>query len=268
MPYINQNNYSLFYEKAGSGPKAMVLFHGFGQDRTVFNQLCVALSETHTCYCFDLPFHGNSKWQLTDSDVPLSKELFTGLMETFLSENSISTFAVLGFSIGSRLAMATAELLPKRVTELILLAPDGIKPNTWYQFATGSGPGRKTFRYVISNATGWIQVLSIARSLRIVPPALLRFAESQMNSKEKRWKVYHTWMLFRDFKFDLSGFSNTIKKNQIVLRVFVGEHDTVIPPSSVEKLRKYLPEFSPVLLACKHQRVISSSIDYLKVIKK
>ncbi|WP_027002995.1 alpha/beta fold hydrolase [Hugenholtzia roseola] len=48
----------------------------------------------------------------------------------------IQTFTLLGYSLGSRLAMEVALLFPEKVEKLTLLAPDGILPNFWYRAAT------------------------------------------------------------------------------------------------------------------------------------
>jgi pimeloyl-ACP methyl ester carboxylesterase len=166
------------------------------------------------------------------------------------------------------MAIAIAELFPEKVRSLVLLAPDCIQLSPWYTLATGNRFGKKIFRHVITHPAYWGALISLADRSGLLPSKLLRFADSQMNSEEKRWKLYHTWMLFREFKFDLDRFCESIIKHKIAFRVLVGARDVIIPPARVEKLRKHLPGFSPVILDSGHTGMINTSMEYLQEMKK
>ncbi|HEY5824200.1 MAG TPA: hypothetical protein VIT44_07545, partial [Cyclobacteriaceae bacterium] len=56
-------NATLHYIKSGSGPKSLLLFHGFGQDHRSFDDLTIVLAGEYTLYSFDLFFHGESSWR-------------------------------------------------------------------------------------------------------------------------------------------------------------------------------------------------------------
>jgi len=49
-------------------------------------------------------------------------------MMRFLGKEKIELFAVVGFSLGGKFALATLEAFTDKVTKVVLLAPDGIKP--------------------------------------------------------------------------------------------------------------------------------------------
>ncbi len=130
---------ALFYEVYGNGPRHIFLFHGAGQDHTIFEPLIQALGPGYTCYAFDLFFHGQSNWRLIDRAIrPVQWQL---LIDAVCKRHSLETFDVLGYSIGSRFALATLMTARQRIRRLILVAPDAITISPWYKVATGTAPG-------------------------------------------------------------------------------------------------------------------------------
>lgn len=105
----------LHYSKNGNRP--LLMFHGYGQDASVFKHI--------EGYSIELFFHGNSIWN--KGEEPLEKSEWKDIIDEFLNKNNITTFSVLGFSMGGKFALATLEAFPGRVKEIILLAPDGVQ---------------------------------------------------------------------------------------------------------------------------------------------
>lgn len=250
------------YSKSGHGSQVLLLFHGFGQDHSAFHELCTAVGDKYTCYSFDLFFHGNSEWSYGEE--PLRKEFLKELLEQFLTENQIQHFSVLGFSIGSRFALACLAEFPSRVKNIYLLAPDSIQPNFWYQLATATLLGRALFRFVIFNPRSWIKVASIAEKTNLADPQVVRFASHQLSTEYKRKQVYLTWIVFRKLKFDMRTVSQLITSNQINFTVLIGSRDKLIAMDAVQKLEKHLKGFKAIILKCSHTGLINSSIEYIR----
>lgn len=237
---------TLSFTKYGSGPHTLLLFHGYGQDASVFK-------DGHG-YSFDLFFHGNSVWN--KGEQTLEKDEWKSLLSDFLDKNGIGKFSVLGFSMGARFAMATLEAFPERVEEIILLAPDGIKTSFWYSLATYPIAFRKFFRSMIDNHRRFLRIATAAKRLGLIDKGVLRFVETQMDSEEKRKRVYYSWVVFRHLAFDLDKIAGLIRKNKIRLKLFVGSHDKIITASSMKDFISKVPGAEFEVLEAGHNNLI------------
>ncbi|HMJ67270.1 MAG TPA: alpha/beta fold hydrolase [Cyclobacteriaceae bacterium] len=254
MPHLHIN-------KAGTGPSKMLLFHGYGQDHTAFNSYIDRLGSLHTFYMIDLFFHGKSTWGKDEE--ALEKSEWKELIGIILKENQVDSFAVLGFSMGGKFAMATLEAFPDRVKEIILLAPDGIKTSYWYSLATYPIALRKLFRSMISDHKRFLRIASGAKRLGLIDKGVLRFVETQMDSEEKRKRVYYSWVVFRHLKFDLDSIAALINSHKIKLRLFVGRHDKIITAQNMQRLTSKVPGAQFEVVEAGHNSLIHKVIDYL-----
>jgi pimeloyl-ACP methyl ester carboxylesterase len=261
MNLIFNDKSILSYKKFGKGKKSLLLFHGFGQDSSVFHELVHALSDQYTSYCFDLFFHGNSYWNYGED--PIEKDTLKEFIERFLNQNEIENFSVLGFSMGSKFAMACTEAFPSRTKELILLAPDSIQLNFWYRMATNFYTTRKIFKRIINKPNVFFKAAHLAARITLINPKLWRFTLSQMDTVEKRNRVYYSWVMFRLLKFDIEKFIAQLMVQHTKLTVFVGSRDKVVQPKQVAILQKYIPGFKPNVLEAGHLGIIRACIPYL-----
>jgi len=225
-------NAKLHYTKSGTGTKSLLLFHGFGQKHTVFDDLMETLSNQYTLYSFDLFFHGESFWG--DEEKPMEKEYWKELLNHFLSEHSIDKFSVLGFSMGGKFALAGLEAFPDRTEEIFLLAPDGIKTSFWYSLATYPQVFRQLFKSMIGHHQRFLAVSRIALQLRLIDKGVLRFVELQMNTEEKRKRVYYSWVVFRHLQFDLDKIADILNSNHIPLTLIIGKYDKIITAKNMK----------------------------------
>src|SRR5687768_2686373 len=145
--FIHHHKNLLHYVKAGNGKHPLLVFHGFGQDHTLYVPLLKSLSKKYTLYIIDLFFHGKSEWN--EGEKPLQKSTWKSIVETLLQEQHIDAFSILAYSLGGKFALATIEAFPGRVREAFLLAPDGIKTSFWYSLATYPPVLRKFFKSMI-----------------------------------------------------------------------------------------------------------------------
>jgi pimeloyl-ACP methyl ester carboxylesterase len=243
-PFLN-------YTRSGVGEKVMLTFHGYGQDNTVFEKY-----SGYTFYHIDLFFHGKSTWN--KGEQPLGKVEWKDLIDDILTKNSIQSFSVLGFSMGGKFALATLEAFPQRVNEIILLAPDGIRTSTWYSLATYPIAFRKFFKSMIANHGRFLSIARAARKLGLIDNGVLRFVETQMNSEEKRKRVYYSWVVFRHLEFDLDKIKSVIEENAIELKLYVGQHDKIIKAKDMRRLTSKI-----AILDAGHNDIIKKVIDHL-----
>jgi pimeloyl-ACP methyl ester carboxylesterase len=206
--------------KLSNGPIPLLAFHGIGQDHHVFEPLAQQLEGRYAIYAFDLFFHGAQPTKVA-GDV-LTKQRFQEIIQSFLHQNQIERFAVTGFSIGGRFALATAEAFPQQIDELILLAPDGITISPWYRMATRTGLGRRLFRFLLKHMPLLHQLGRFFLSLGLINRSALKFAENTLSTAEQRECVYNSWVYFRKLHFDYRKLSELLNNCPVRVRFFVG----------------------------------------------
>ncbi len=250
------------YSTSGHGTKILLAFHGFGQDHTAFHNLSQALASEYTIYSFDLFFHGKSEWPFDEQ--PLEKDFWKAFMEQFLSENNIETFGVLGFSLGAKFALAIVEAFPQKTTGIFLLAPDGIKTNFWYSLATYPVALRRLFKSMIKKTERFNRLAQAAHKLRLIDKGVLRFVDLQMNTEEKRKRVYLSWVVFRHLKFNMAHIASLINRHGIALVIVTGKYDKIITTKNMNALLKKVKHYTSLTPETGHNGILAASVDILK----
>lgn len=254
---INYQGNRLHYAKAGNGARVLLLFHGFGQHHCVFDSWVGALGHQYTLYSFDLFFHGQSHWHSREA---LEKTDWQEIMTLFFKQESITDFELVGFSMGGKFALATLELFPTKVKKITLLAPDGIKTSFWYSLATYPIATRSLFKSMILHPKRLLWLTKFLRALHLVDNGLLRFAEHQMNTEEKRRRVYFTWVYFRHLKFDQKHLAGIINQHAISFTIVIGRYDKIITAANMQPFLSKLKKKDFFLIEAGHNELIDNSI--------
>jgi pimeloyl-ACP methyl ester carboxylesterase len=262
LTFISNAQSKFFYSTSGTGKKVLLLFHGFGQDHHAFDSWKDVLKDEYTLYSFDLFFHGQSSWA---NGNPLEKKDWKEIIDLFLQQEKITEFEIAGFSMGGKFALATLEAFPEKVKKIILLAPDGIKTSFWYSLATYPIAMRALFKSMILHPNRLYRLIKMLRSFGLVDKGLLRFVESQMDSEEKRRRVYFSWVYFRKLKFNLSKIASLLNEQRIPLTLIVGKHDKVIQAKNMEAFLEKVNSKQFEVLEAGHNDLIAKAI-FLKMI--
>jgi pimeloyl-ACP methyl ester carboxylesterase len=257
---IVYQNSELFYYREGSGSKAILLFHGFGQDHKTFHSWIEALENDYTIFTFDLFFHGNSKWA---NQQALTKENWKKIIELFLKQERVDQFEIAGFSMGTKFVLATLELFSEKINKVVLLAPDGIKNNFWYSLATRTSLMRSLFRSMILKPKRFNALIRLIKLFQLEDKSLLRFVEFQLSTEEKRKRVYNSWIYFRHLNFNLNDLTVLLNSRNIPVVFILGKSDTVIPFEKVKEFAKTLTNQQFHLLNAGHHDLIRKGVNYL-----
>jgi|SRR5437879_461210 len=258
---IDYKENKLFYYKYGAGPKTILLFHGYGQDHTAFESWTELLKSDYTIYSFDIFLHGQSTWAASDA---LEKEDWKNVIKLFLQKEKLTEFELAGFSMGGKFAFATLESFPEKTKRMILIAPDGIKVNFWYRLATYPVAMRYLFESFVSKPKLFFSLTTFLQSIGIIDKYMLRFVTLQMDTEEKRKRVYFTWIYFRHLKFEMKSIADLLIERNIPLKIIVGRYDKVIPVKDMQLLLKYVPNGQLQILETGHGQLIGVAKDYLK----
>jgi pimeloyl-ACP methyl ester carboxylesterase len=252
----------LHYRKLGHGPKALLAFHGYGQEGHYFDVMARTLHPDYTVYAVDLFFHGGST--LSKADQPLTKAKLQEFVQALLEKEKVERFSVMAFSMGGKFALATLEKFHGQMDELYLIAPDGIRTHLLYNIATYPGWLQGLFKRIVLRPTRFFQTLGWLERKRVVDSGLVKFANWQMNSQEKRLRVYRSWTAFRNLTFDIRSVVKLLNQSEMEVTVFLGKYDQIISPKRLEVFLKVLRKHNLVILNAGHTHLLYDVATWLK----
>ncbi|WPP49906.1 alpha/beta hydrolase [Catalinimonas niigatensis] len=244
----------LHYYKYGSGVKTLICFHGFGQDAHFFKSLAERLSSLYTVYAFDLFHHGKSECR--DCDTAISPKKLSAIIDAWLSAQKIDSISLCGYSMGGKIVMSLVEHSEVRIEKLLLIAPDGIETNFWYNMATYPYWARVLFKYTITHPGIFLQAVSFFGKVKILDKGIIRFAKFQMNSVSKRKKVYCTWLTYRKIKPDVKKVAQKLNIFEIPMKVYLGKYDRIITEKSISPLIRQVKSYELFILDKGHNTLI------------
>lgn len=247
--------------RMGSGEKLLLCFHGFGEDAEKFKVVEPALSYNYTMIAIDLPFHGQTKWQ---RDEFFMKADLKWLIEEILQHENKNRFSMMGYSLGGKIVLAAVDLFPALIDEIILVAPDGVKTNAWYNLAVYPGWGRKLFRRFISKPQFVFSTARFLKSLGLLNKRFYKFLAIQTNTEAKRQQVYDVWMTIKDFETSLHHTKALLNHYAIKSFIFIGKYDRVITMEIGSKFAKGLNHCRCIILEKGHNLITESFNEPLK----
>lgn len=249
-----------YYKKHGNGINKIILFHGFGEDQTSFDEMVseiLAYTDT-TCYVIDIYYHGKSHRH----ERPLLIHEWEKSFRKFLEKESIESFLLLGYSLGGRFVLATATRFPKNTKGIFLLAPDGVFQSMWYRIAN-SLPGNAIFKYLMNHPPIFDRLIHLFRKMGLVSKTLGRFVETTLRSPQQRKRVYQTWTYFRTLQVRPRAIVAFFNKYKTPIQVILGDQDKIIPPNRVLPKLSPIKHLQPVIINARHHQIIHESIPHI-----
>lgn len=233
---------TLAYRTYGTGPLTVLAFHGFGRTGADFAVLEKELGDRCTIHAFDLHFHGKSPGYPERAERPFTAAELAVYFTAFLDELGVSKAALLGYSLGGRMAMCLVEQMPERLARVFLPAPDGLVTRPWYRGLAASRTGRGLYRRFVERPRAAHGLIHGLRAVRLMNEKMHRFLIGQTDSKAKRMLVRDVWLSYRLIEPDLKEVADQARKHHLPIHLFFGTHDRVIKPHTGEHLRKHAPE--------------------------
>ncbi len=151
---------NLHYLCGGSGPP-LVLVHGLGSSAAVeFFHNLEPLAAHHRVLAVDLPGFGGSDKPVLEYTI----ELFVKAVTDLMASESVERAALIGVSMGGRVALGLALESPEKVERLVLVD------------ALGVGTPRRVlaYRILLTKGLGELTLRGTARALRRMNPATIR----------------------------------------------------------------------------------------------
>jgi len=273
---LSYKNSQISYYRFGVGPNPVVCFHGYGENGKLYAFLEKYLGGDYTFYAVDLPFHGQTQWNegLLFTHKDLLKIIYDILGQYSFSRTggklpgapptSTSQFSLMGFSLGGRIALSLYQANPGVIKKLILLAPDGLKVNSWYWFATQTGIGKSLFAFSMRKPGWFLGLLKLANRLGLVNASVFKFVNYYIGSKEARQLLYQRWITLRKLKPNLIRIKTLIRQNKTSTRLLYGKYDRIILPVRGEKFQQGIEEFCTLtVIDSGHQVVHENHVEQI-----
>jgi pimeloyl-ACP methyl ester carboxylesterase len=233
------------YLRFGNGPRLAFCFHGYGEEATTFSFLEKYAGNEYTFFAIDLPFHGQTKWNYGfDCTINDIQQIIEGILDKNKAQltTNAGQLSLIGFSLGGRVALALYEKMPSQIERLVLLAPDGLKVNFWYWFATQTWIGNKLFAFTIKYPGWFFGFLKALNKLKLVNVSIFKYVNYYIGDKETRKLLYARWTTLRKIKPNIKRVKSFIKSNKTSVRLIYGKHDRIILPVRGEKFIQGIEE--------------------------
>lgn len=215
------------YTESGDGDELWVTFHGYGQDAELMQRFMEHFRPEVRAVHFDLPHHGETvigQESLRPSDLE-------ALLSNLLREKGATRCSLLAFSLGGKVVLKLAEMMPGKVQRMVLIAPDGLKVNPLYHFTANTRLGGWLYGRVTRNPKNLFAVARLMRRSRILHPKVETFMHRQLDTREKRERVYGVWRTFRHITPDRKDIISKIHRYNIQTVLVMGRYDRIIRPS-------------------------------------
>jgi pimeloyl-ACP methyl ester carboxylesterase len=251
------------YSVSGSGKRPMILLHGYGQNSSVFHYLEALLETQYYFIKIDLAYHGNND-KMSDSFI-FNREYCEGWLLSLRQELDIIDFSITGFSIGARIAMGIVSWFPQHISELWLIAPDGLPVSKAYKFLSQTSLGVILFRSFVSKPWLALALIYTGKKLSILSERTAKFYMHEIGTIEKRQQLYNTWMAYRELKPNYKLLSELNEKKSFSLSCYLGKDDSIIPIKRTQKfILKHLKGAQIVPLGSGHNILSEKGIKRLK----
>lgn len=243
-------NSLIHYRHGGSGRRALVCFHGYGESSRHFDFLEKRLKD-HCIIAIDLPFHGQTEWRegfLQPTDLP-------DIVQGILKERGLTgvQLQLLGFSLGGRMALCVVQQMPMQVSGLVLLAPDGLTVNFWYWLSTQTWLGNKLFQLTMRKPGWFLGTLRASNRLRLINRSIFKFVEHYIHDDQVRKLLYERWTALSRCRPNLPLIRRTLLQHGIGVKLIYGKYDRIIGTKKGEAFISGMPACSLTVLDCGHQ---------------
>lgn len=253
MDTPTSRKFSLFLGHHGTGQPQILTFHGFGQTGAAFTPWIGTIPGS--ILMVDLPGHGQSE--------RYHHELAPELLQWFdeLTQPIVGKIVVVGFSLGSRVAIHLAANRPEKIARLILLAPDSLPENPFYSLAVRT-PLKAMFNWVVRKPMAIISTINGLNKLGFfkgIKPVVTK----TLKKESTRQLLYYTWTHFKELG-RATAFNSLMAHPQCpTVEVVLGSRDAVIKAQKVQRFLKKYPTVSVKLLDSAHHTLIRDAAKIL-----
>lgn len=121
--YTTIDDLEIAYIKEGNGLKTLFFIHGLSSNADAWSRNIESLKANYTCVAIDLPGFGKS----SKKAIAYTPTYYAEIIKKFINKLQFKNVVVVGHSMGGQTAVKLVLNFPKKVQQLILIAPAGIE---------------------------------------------------------------------------------------------------------------------------------------------
>lgn len=233
--YVILGEEQLHYIRIGKGDKLLIAFHGYGNDAALFMPFGKYLGDAYTIISIDLPHHGKSKWP---DNKQLHKKQLEMLVAALMKEFKVSKASFMGYSMGGRVCLTIATLVPDNIDKILLIAPDGLVFNPLYYFVTQTFIGRSLFNHMMTQPERYLKFFGWLKEKKWLDASRYKFAMQYLQDDVSRSFLQRVWPGMAAVMPDRKRLKLTIKQKEIPVYIFMGMYDRIIQPKFAHAFKK------------------------------
>ncbi|HAI76745.1 MAG TPA: hypothetical protein DCM08_10905 [Microscillaceae bacterium] len=112
----------------------------------------------------------------------------------------------------------------------------------WYFFSTKTQIGHYFLKQLLLKKIHFLlTLLDIFYKLGVFKVSFVRFIHSQLNTPEKRRRIYYTWMVYRDLQLNSLQIIQSLLSNSGKSVFYLGANDAIFPLRKYSVWKKRLP---------------------------
>lgn len=259
--YFQNNLVKLHYYKFGTGAQSMLCFHGYGMHGKQFKILETTLGAKYTFYGFDLFFHKQT--QLNDLSLQavkkgISKQQLAGLFAEFCQYESISSFSVIGYSMGTHYATVIAEQLAVMVNQYIVVAPSCLNPGRLIPFFSKNKAGNKILEKLALSQRALTGMLKLFKRLRFINNQDYKILYSEIGTPQLRFNFYACFTYLRFLETNPQLLLQALNGQNIKSIFIFGKYDRSFGPGIGRAFIKKLNHAQVIVLNEGHELIKKS----------
>ena len=247
--YIEIDGSRVHYLLTGGGTDVAIAFHGYGLDAGSLQLLADSMAPGYKFLSVDLPYHGRTEW----GGGPLNKHKLVALAKALAARHGTARFTLVGYSLGGRVCMTLAELVPELVEQMVLIAPDGLVFNFAYYLATHNIAGKRLFHYILRKPSGFFKLADWLVKRKVISNSKHKFVTQYLESRAAREMLGKVWRDTSDLIPEHRKLKQNLTAYRIPVNIFMGSFDSVIPVEHADKFAAGLPTVKLTLLQKGHK---------------
>ena len=212
--------------KQGNGAQLLIAFHGFESNKQAFKSWGDILGESFTICTPDLPFHGQSDWQLSSFAQADIIELILAIAE----KEEVDHFTLAGFSMGGRFIVCLGKELKDKIDHFILLAPAGIgsydKVRPLYM--------QRILEWLLQWPAWFKLGVQVFYRFGWISNFQKRYAEVQVFPQDKRYRLFRVFNSVLHFRTSFPFLVDFWRTTTIPILIILGLKDRLIPNDKVK----------------------------------
>lgn len=211
----------------GSGERLLLCWHGYGQDRRLFQFLAALAPAGCRVVCIDMPPFGESAWP--DEGRPILPGDLDAFLQALLRRFPCESVEVVAFSLGAKLALGLYGATQVPIRRMVLISPDGLRIHPIYRFCIYNPVGKALFYTVLRWPALFLFLLRALYHLRITDPFKYRFVKMQFEAPHRRVLLRRVWRGNAQVRPDIAAIAGRSADIGTEWHVFWGREDNILP---------------------------------------